>query len=617
MKSVSLYDFQGGYATSVPSPLLSPNELLRAENCHWDNGLVKRKGYTKYTADDATFDAGMVVGIIRTGISGLMEAIYAVNTSGTGVTFWTGNETPVPLAGFTLNESTDVRMVQLGDYVVGVTGSDYPFAIWYDGGYQIDYVQTIDTRVRHIQEWHVVQFDSVPEYTNITANVQDATTTTALTTGVAGEGFIVSCDYTFNKIDFSGLTAAGAVTATYEYSDGSGWTLFTPTTEPDWENGGDGVLEFDIPMSNGEMNWTPFSGVVDFATERFAIRITFSAHTAINGDALAVSMNQYLRLITGDEYPTDICVHNSRIQIASGRAVNFSPVNLITGWRSDEVEYFGDGGTSIQKMVSFPNALVVFKEDAIYALTGNSYQTYAKRKASPHGTIAPHSVVPMGQEVYYLARDGIRGWNGTISAILTKHIADEIPFDTNAVAADFAGHYFISFPGSGVTLRFDPDTARRRTNGDPVVSFFKYTNYGFTRLIYASQNRDSGYFFGVKDGSPGVYRLQHGDTDDGTNVTMYVTTLRYTFSAPGTKKRMGRIKPEVIPAGDYTIGFEADDGLRTASMTLASGTTGSVYTEDISLPYTLDGKNVAFTLEHGGVGGGLRAIHIGQHRRKY
>lgn len=617
--TTSFYDFQGGYATTVPSPLMNTNEGLTALNCHWDNGIVKRKGYTRYSNLDATFDAGEVVGMIRSDISGSFESIVALNTSGSGLTFWHGEDTMAQIGSTEMNESQRVEFVQLGSLVLGVSGTDYPFIITYsDPDYSIQYIEQYDSRVRSDREWHAVTYHA-STYTDVTDDVQNPLVSTNLTDGSDGSVFYISCDFTFNTVGFSGLSASGAVSVTYEYSKRDTWVAFTPTEEPDWANGVDGNIAFDLPFTDeGELDMEVSYDTTLKVSERYAIRVTFSgAHVGITADQIAVGMDQYLRLIMGGEYGHDICIHNSRIQIASGNVVNFSPVNSARNWRSDEVEYFQDGGHRIQKMVSFPNALAVFKEDAIYMLTGNSYQTYNKRKITKEGTIAPRSVVVMDQEVYYLSRDGIRGWNGTQSVVISKHIHDEIPMEENACAINYERNYWISFPSAGILLRFDPDTAVRRDNGDATVGFFKYNNYGMTNMVYAGANADTRYVYGVKDGFSGIFRLDDGDTDNGSDISMDFKTLYFTFENKGAKKRMGRIKPEVEPAGDYILSFESDDGLRTASTTLASGTTGTTYTEEVSLPYTLDGRNIAFRLQHTGAGGRLRALHVEQYRRAY
>lgn len=620
MKQVNLYDFQGGYATNIPSPMMRPNELLQAENCHWNNGLVKRKGYQKYSTNDATFDAGTVVGMIRTDISGTYETVAALNTPSVGLTLWHGEATMQSM-GISLNESADVRFVQMGTYLIGVTGADWPFVIQHDGtDYTFQTIENLDTRTRQWFEWHIVGLDNdnPPVGTEYTEDVQGADVPIVLTSGLAGESIVVSCDFTFNKITFNGVIAPVMTDVTYEYSRGTGWQEFTPHTTPDWLTDGDHVLEFNLPLINGGLHWTPFYGAISGVTERYAVRITFNqAHTSVGITEVIPQMNQYLRLVMAGEYGTDVVVHNSRLQIASGNVAHFSPVNKITDWRSDEVEYFQDGGTVIQRMVSFPQALVVLKEDAVYALTGNSYQNYRKQLISRDGTIAPRSVVNMGQEIYYLARDGIRGWNGTQSVVLSKHITTDVPVDDEAVGMSYDRNYWIAFPSTNTILRFDPDTAFRRKNGDASVGFFKYTNMPVHMMVWGYGNRDTGHVYAAVTNAGGIFQLDVGETDNGVAIEMSAKTLYFTFSQPGTRKRIGRIKPEVIPSGEYTLRFEADDGQQSIDITLFSGSEGYSYSEDITLPHTLDGKNLAMKFTHTGGPAGIRAIHVEHDRRVY
>jgi len=622
MSIQSLYDFSGGYASNIPNPLMNANELISALNCKWDNGLVQRNGFAKYSVDATDIDSNTIVGAVRTDISGTVEMILAVNESGTGITFWHGETTFTEIIGFTWSVSTNVRFATLGGYLVAVNGTGPPVVLTYDSGYSVETLDSVDERVRDDGDWHAVLYDdSESVYTNATSDAQDPSSPFTITAGDGGDGIVISCDLLFNKVLINGVTNGGSTTATYEYSTSTGWVEFTPTAAPVWTTDGDKELRFDM-LEDGLMDadvilWQPYLETASYVTERYAIRITFTANAGIDATDIAVSMDQYLSVIMGGEFPTDVAVYSSRLVLASGNILNFAPVNAVSGWRSDEVEYFQDGGSSIRRILPFPEMLVVMKENVIYALTGNSYQTYAKRIVSYDGVYAPNSVVTIDQEVYFLARDGIRGWNGMQNLIISKHIAGDIPLDSGAVAVNYKGNYLITFPETGMALRFDPDTGRKRENGDACVSFYRYTNHAFTSLIYGKGNTDTGYLYGIHTSLGGVYRLDYGTTDNGTSVTMEMQTLYYTFRSGGEAKLYGRIKPELTPAGTYTLTIYAEDGSQTEEISIETGTTGIVYTEDISLPYHLDGKNISFKITHTGDSGGIRAIHVAYNKRGY
>ena len=594
------------------------NELLVATNCHWEHKLIKRRGYLTLTSQ---FDGRQVVGMFRSAISGQFEMILAISDEVGGLEFYSGDDdTYSKIGSYTGPHANRVEFAQLGQFIGITTGVDWPLLIRYTNDqYTLTYMESDDIRIRASQEWYVGQI-VYENQEQIFSPVTNFNTPVELISQDADSGCIISSDRLFNQITFSDLSmlqTAGSFTYAYSYNDN--WIPFTPREEPDWMSGGSGTLAFDLPHQDGQLLWQvandPTRQTVD---RRYAIKITRSSA----GDPLwvtniEVALTQYLRVVLGFTYGTDIVSHNSRFQIASGNVVNFSPVNSVRDWRSDEVEYFQDGGVGIQKMVSFPNALIVMKEDAIYALTGNSYQTYQKRMVTKEGTIAPRSVVVMDQELYYLSRDGIRGWNGTQSVILTKHIRDDIPFDRDACAMNYDRHYWISFPHSGHTIRFDPDTAYRRDNGDAHVSCFKYTNYRFTQLIYASGNADTGFVYGSSQ-SDGLCRLDVGTTDNGEPISSHMQTIFFSYNQGGSDKRLGRIKVELIPSGVYVFSVLADHGERAIAIPVDSGSGDYPYIEELSLPYDMDGKNISFSLSHAGTGGaGIHGIHIEQYRRQY
>ena len=614
----SLHDFQGGYATSVPSPLMKTNELLVATNCHWENKLIKRRGYLTQTSQ---FAGRVVVGMFRTAISGTFEMILAVSDEVAGLEFFCGDDdTYTKIGSYTGPHAQRVEFAQLGQFIGITTGVDWPLLIRYvNDQYTLDFMESDDIRIRASQEWYVGQitYENQEETFSPVVNLDTSFELIALQTG---SGFIISSDRLFNQVTFSDLSRSQVPgTFTYAYSNNDTWVPFIPTEEPDWIEGGTGTLAFDLPHEDGQLLWNvsddPSRSTVH---QRYAIKVTREGNTdALWSGGIEVSLTQYLRVVMGFTYGTDIVSHNSRFQIASGNVVNFSPVNSVRDWRSDEIEYFQDGGVGIQKMVSFPNALIVMKEDAIYALSGNSYQTYQKRMVTKEGTIAPRSVVVMDQEVYYLSRDGIRGWNGTQSVILTKHIRNDIPFDRNACAMNYDRHYWISFPLTGHAIRFDPDTAYRRENGDAHVSCFKYTNYRFNQLIYASANADSGYVYGSSV-TDGLCRLDVGTTDNGQPITSHMQTLFFSYNQAGSDKRLGRIKVELIPSGVYVFSVLADHGERAIAIPIDSGSGPYPYVEEVSLPYDMDGKNVSFSISHAGSGKAeINGIHIEQFRRQY
>jgi len=138
-----------------------------------------------------------------------------------------------------------------------------------------------------------------------------------------------------------------------------------------------------------------------------------------------------------------------------------------------------DAGDNIVQLVGFTDRIIVLKEKSIWQITlesvqvGNYYITNPVLKliTSGSGCIAPGSVVPVNNDIYYLSRTGVRllGYQANFTDILrTNEISIKIrPYFKNltidqmkgAMAIFHDNKYLISFPGKGETMVFDTERA--------------------------------------------------------------------------------------------------------------------------------------------------------------
>ena len=126
-------DFRGGYFTNTPSELLNDYELLKGENCHWDNGLVKRKGKAQYSTSDWSGFEGLK-GAIRVYVeeNSTWYTIIALD-DGSDVNFYYGTGTTFTAIDNTFDFSSgyNVEMAALNGEIVAVNGVERPAAIYY------------------------------------------------------------------------------------------------------------------------------------------------------------------------------------------------------------------------------------------------------------------------------------------------------------------------------------------------------------------------------------------------------------------------------------------------------------------------------------------------------
>jgi hypothetical protein len=127
----------------------------------------------------------------------------------------------------------------------------------------------------------------------------------------------------------------------------------------------------------------------------------------------------------------------------------------------------------IQAIVPFMSVLVILTQSKIFGLKGSKplpapddpttegvYQTFA---ISPvYGTIAPKSVRPVRNRLYFLSREGIVQLTNLAYATdekynvqeLDRNIKNIVPRDVDAVAIQHDYQYWINFPSTGETLRY-------------------------------------------------------------------------------------------------------------------------------------------------------------------
>lgn len=620
-----IVDFRGGYSLDVPHELMADNELSKAENCTWENGVVKRNGISVYDATDLSSMVGMK-GAIRAYINSTWYTIIAVDDN-TNVRIYAGATTTFTEinAAFVLTKAKDVEFAELNGHVVGVNGTEKPFVIYYESALTIENLEAYDEREREDINWYAGQWDdngSPTTFIDDTDDAQDAGVDDfQLGNTTANDGFYIACDYTFNKVVFTNAQAAGgSPVAEIRYWNGSAFvTVGTPVTSVTWTAAeGNKTLEFNLPLdSDGVLIWEPYA-VDDTETtvvNKFIIRVRFTtpASGAFSCDRLTLSNTQYLTQVLQNERPHLVRMHNSQIYMASYNIVNFSPPYYVTGWREGQAEHFDEGGAKITDMVSFADTLVVGKESAIYTWTTTDLMDPIRsRPLSTVGPIAARSLKQVGNYVFFVARDGIYSWDGAAVTKLSKHIKTDIDSYTltNAAAVTYKGKYWVAFPTNSITLVFDPDTFRSDDMGDGRVSFYKFTGYKVSQWINCNGAGDTGYLLAAVDQTgPYIARCDYGTQDNITgtaaNIDMRVQTKYTSWGEFQTPHAYGRMKIEVKEVAAHsgerhkiTMYRDNDEEHEHVVMIVPKGS--GYYSEDIRLPYNIDGKLFSLELRHNG-----------------
>ncbi len=621
-KIIDTIDARGGYATDLPPELMEPNMVLKAENLYWKDDLVSRGGKSAYST--LSTYATVVRGEFRGYLNSLWMNVGAFD-NGSYVELWKSTGTTWSAISTAVHFQTgyDVKMDQLGSYIVVVNGYDRPHTLYYStaGAYVLTSLDRHDERVTSTFDWWAgVRYTTgTTEYVDLSTAAYStvASDFTLTPTTLTSDGHYIVSDYPFTKAVYTSASniSSSAVVA-YHYWTSTGWKVFTSIIEADpvWTTLAgrstaidDRTLEFPYFSDWIKVNTTSMGVNLE---NRYAVRVTFptAPSTVATAQKIAVSDIHYLTRIMGDDRPGKVVVHNNKVFMIAGNNAQISPYNSVQGWDEFSVEYFQDGGSQVEAVKSYADYLLVVKSGALYGFFGNSYQDWTKRKLSNMGSNWGDSVAVVGEVVVFLSRDGVRMWNGTENVLVSKHIGTDIDSwtKTGANAIAYKGFYILSFPSTSVLLVADPDTFRRDDLGDGRISFFKWNSMRIDAMQWNTGANDDGFLLGVVNSTaPSLVKMDNGNGYDETTVGFLkdLKTRYNSQSSPGTIKRAIRLKPEIAGPGSWTLLLSADNGdTVTTDVSVALGITSTFsatahYTTDVSIPYQMDGRNLAFELQ--------------------
>lgn len=599
-------ELNGGYSTNLPPEQMEGKMLSTAENVYWKSALRKRQGKSVLATSDIS--ASVLHGQTRAYINSTWYTITARENASGDVNFYYGLDSGGTLTAIDNTydwASGEVEMAVFGSFVVAVNGANKPAIIYYDAGWQIENLEEYDTRDRADSDWWAGQYDDSETgddmYVDDTTDAQGASVDFQYASTATNDGFWIACSFTFNKVTFADAEDSGTVDVTYQYYTGDDtWATCDLVTTPDWSTGAtaDVTLEFNIPT-----DWEAYDGDSDNLNNRYAVRGKFSTPPAAAKSCGEIKLyhTQYLSQIMAGAYPKHVTTHLNRLYLSEGNNVNYSPPERLTGWNDYDVEVFTEGGDEVQAMRSMGDYLAVLKEAAIYGYFGNVWTQREVRLLSTKGTIRGWTAQVVNDSLLYLAHDGIYLFASLQNVNVSKHILDDLDgyTKTNACAVSYNGEYWIGFPSNDVVLWCDPDTFRRDDRGDGRLSFYKFTGLSPKQMVWHNGADDDNYLTAIE--GTNIYRYQDGNYADGTtDIAVTIKLKPHSFGKPLKKKRYTRAKIETSKAGSFTFTAYGEYDEVSTSVTEDSGSGTGHYDSEFSLPYTLDGKNIA--LEYSNTG---------------
>jgi len=313
-----------------------------------------------------------------------------------------------------------------------------------------------------------------------------------------------------------------------------------------------------------------------------------------------------------DSPPTSLvmCWYNNRVWILKNDLLYFSssyPADYSIAFDTASNAFRVPVGEEIALIPTRDMGIIVIGKQAIWALAPSLTPDPSTDQPEPidssRGCIARNSVVVVGDDIYYLANDGVRSLRRTIQdklqsttslplSFALKDEQDDITWDyiDKACAVYFDNKYFISLPSGGTIYNskvwvFYPGLNEGMgawivITGWTISCFAKYKVGGQERL-YAGEANANGV----------VYRAWYGKDDNGVAIDYRAEGREEDMSYPTQDKIGGFVEVEAISSGNYDITILASINGEEYTELGSINLVGEAPTLPVSLPFTLASAN--------------------------
>ena len=215
------------------------------------------------------------------------------------------------------------------------------------------------------------------------------------------------------------------------------------------------------------------------------------------------------------------------------------------------------------------------------------------------GCVAGKTAVQIGDDIYFLATDGVRGVFRTqqdklqigASYPLSYVLKDEVESlnwaqITKACAVEFENKYFISIPVDGSTYNNEVWVYFPASQGWMVISGWNVASW--TTLTVNGQEKL--YTIDSNDGK--VYEAWSGFSDNGTAIIYTEESKKEDFQQPLVKKVGGVLKVRANSSGAYTLDVYASVDDQEYQLLGTMSLAGNAPTLPVPLPVTLADDNI-------------------------
>lgn len=258
-------------------------------------------------------------------------------------------------------------------------------------------------------------------------------------------------------------------------------------------------------------------------------------------------------------------------------------------------------GTSRALVGLRDTGILVFGQDSVWGITPSTTPaaTDLPQKIIDYGCVNGRTVAQVGDDVLYLAADGVRGvfrsqqdkLQAGASYPLSYVLKSEVEslswaYISKASAIFFDNKYFISVPVDGSTTCNEVWVYFPATQGWMVISGWNVA--GWATMVVSGQK----LLYAIDSTDGKVYQAWTGYSDNGTAIDFIEESKKEDFGQPLVKKVGGTLKVRALSSGDYTLTVSAsvddNDYQQLGTVSLA----GNSPTLPVSLPFSLADSNI-------------------------
>lgn len=280
---------------------------------------------------------------------------------------------------------------------------------------------------------------------------------------------------------------------------------------------------------------------------------------------------------TGSDSPPDSDValyYRGRLWILKGSQLFFSstfPADYSSAFDTPTDWYRIPAGDERALIGLRDQGIIVVGSDSIWAINPSvtPVATDKPEKLLDIGCIAKKSVVQVGDEVFFLASDGVRALFRNVqdklqlgaSFPVSYPIKDEIDdinwaYANKACAVFFDNKYLLAVPTGSSTYNNKVYVYYPAFQGWSVFSGWNVGAWASSKF----NNEDVLYYIDSNDGS--VYKAFTTNTDNGVAISYQITTRREDLNNQFQEKNGGEVRTLALATGDVdiTVDIEFDEG---------------------------------------------------------